>query len=790
MNHDKSTVSSAATFNDSFSRSNRNGSELGSSHLGSFVFASNESVGKTGPKTSGAARARPKTVGGVKRGKNRLRNIKTASGQRRRRVSKYTVVRGKKNARPKTDYKKKRFSKDYIAARPLTVATTTPPVHTGGVLGGSGVLARDRSAFLKLRKADRAINRELSVREKKSGSKVMELLQAEAEKSVRHGNVRRVFFNKLRMHLGNQSLAFKQKYKTVLCLEVLSDEPRNHFEIVERKLILEAAKIVEGIDQNTWTLASWKLMLTVSVAINNIIQEGSNNDMALARQRAVSVLVRTAGADLFKPGKNAENDPDSELYLPKWKGEGPKVSQGNGEGETKEECRVEDSPLLARYIDRAQFVAFQALECLAKRKQFRGALVKARVLEVALLAMGGRNRQLETLRDLRLTEGVPTFEGAPAQIAAKNLVSHFDTKDYNLMSRLQQSRDVRDKCAAADERLAQLLLPSPVKADPKRPSTAPINLGAPFFNPSVITRTPRHGGIKVMKASQLHIVRGEVSGAKALPTWTPLEDLLKRPDIRAKMHRCAEEEFEFSKLVEERRLKKEYVMIRAQEENRKYEEKKQILTRMEMIKYRCSPEGVMEDIMRRNGLLKQPSWMSGSRKKLAKGLNAKPKQKLLRKVFIEESEPSIYSPDSSWCFEFNPPEHPGESPFGRCATDGRAWWENFLIKKQRPSRLELADIPVDVEADIEPLLLVPLEQQVRNYSATHPNPDGLHIPRLQPVSTRSRVRPVTAPAKEGNKSRSKLSESSGKKSKSLPRQANLQRPATTSKVRRKRRQKD
>ena len=235
--------------------------------------------------------------------KVRARNIQTSSGQRRRRVSKYSVVKGTKKRRPKTDYKKKRYNAASPPSRPLTVATTARPVHTGGVLGGSGVLARDRSAFLKLKKSDIAINRNMSLKEKKSGTKMMSFLQDKAEKSVKYGSARRVLFNNIRMRLSDQSLAFKERYKTALCLEVLSDESENHFDIIERKLVLEASKFVEEISEHTWNLASWKLMLTVSVTINNIIQRGANNDMALARQRALSVLARTAGAELFKPGE-------------------------------------------------------------------------------------------------------------------------------------------------------------------------------------------------------------------------------------------------------------------------------------------------------------------------------------------------------------------------------------------------------------------------------------------------------------------------------------------------------
>ena len=75
----------------------------------------------------------------------------------------------------------------------------------------------------------------------------------------------------------------------------------------------------------------------------------------------------------------------------------------------------------------------------------RPSLIRSRVLEVAMLVMGGRKKQLDVLKRLKLTEGVPRFEGTPAQLAAYQLVQNFEAKDYELMSRLQQSRDVNKK---------------------------------------------------------------------------------------------------------------------------------------------------------------------------------------------------------------------------------------------------------------------------------------------------------------------------------------------------------
>ena len=62
-----------------------------------------------------------------------------------------------------------------------------------------------------------------------------------------------------------------------------------------------------------------------------------------------------------------------------------------------------------------------------------------------------------TFETFKLTEGVPRFEGTPAQLAAYQLVQNFEAKDYELMSRLQQSRDVNAKFRAADQLLSTLM---------------------------------------------------------------------------------------------------------------------------------------------------------------------------------------------------------------------------------------------------------------------------------------------------------------------------------------------
>ena len=53
----------------------------------------------------------------------------------------------------------------------------------------------------------------------------------------------------------------------------------------------------------------------------------------------------------------------------------------------------------------------------------------------SIISNGWKKQTIEKLRAIRLSEGVPTFEGTPSQISTKNLVSQFDAKDYNLMSR-------------------------------------------------------------------------------------------------------------------------------------------------------------------------------------------------------------------------------------------------------------------------------------------------------------------------------------------------------------------
>ena len=48
------------------------------------------------------------------------------------------------------------------------------------------------------------------------------------------------------------------------------------------------------------------------------------------------------------------------------------------------------SPLLLRYVMRAQRTAFQSLHFLATLPKNRPSLIRSRVLEVAMLVMGGR----------------------------------------------------------------------------------------------------------------------------------------------------------------------------------------------------------------------------------------------------------------------------------------------------------------------------------------------------------------------------------------------------------------
>ena len=144
-----------------------------------------------------------------------------------------------------------------------------------------------------------------------------------------------------------------------------------------------------------------------------------------------------------------------------------------------------------------------------------------------------------------------------------------------------------------------------------------------------------------------------------MKVWEPLAKLLEKPEIMDRLHTFAEEEFEYCRVVEERRLKKEHATRTSQLDNSKLRERIRLKTHMEKIRYRCSAEGVMEDIRRRNGLLKEDSWWSNkSRKNVAYGLTHKTKKKkrILRK---EESIASVSDGLPDLCFDFAPPQHPG-----------------------------------------------------------------------------------------------------------------------------------
>ena len=604
-------------------------------------------------------------------------------------------------------------------------------------------LARERSKFLKAEKREQKIDNDLAKKEKKRGQAAMEKLDMETRSGIIHGNAKRAFYNKLKNKLSEKNKV--DVYNALLILEVLSDDVDNHFDILQYRLLQYAADFINS--SKTWSLQMWKHIHSVTISMKNLLQastrrgySGGNNGL-IYKQNGLSVLVRAACADLFSPLNQIKyNNNEADTFLPQWKNNNMKNNKHNDGSNIgmKPSRRIgghklaKASPLLSRYILRAQRVAFQSLDILAKLPKNRPALIRSRVLEVAILVMGGRNKQLQKLKKIKLTQGVPRFEGTPSQLAAYQLVQNFEPKDYELMSRLRQSRDISKKFKAADMLLSSLLSrnqqPQHVNSNGKRPSTVPISLGRPFFQPKHVA-CAKDGTIKILQPHQIHIVRGDASGKRAMKAWEPLVKLLQKPIIMDKLHKFAEEEFEFHKCVEERRLKKEHATRVSQLDNSKFAEKIKLKTHLEKIQYRCSPEGVMEDIRRRNGLLKEDSWWSNrSRRKLAQGLTHKTKKKR-RPPPKAESIASVSDGLPDLCFDFDPPDHPGRSPFGHCATNGVAWWENYLIKKPRPSREKLSERPVDVELDTEPLSLRPVEEDLINYQV---EPNSLMIPRLQP----------------------------------------------------------
>ena len=56
--------------------------------------------------------------------------------------------------------------------------------------------------------------------------------------------------------------------------------------------------------------------------------------------------------------------------------------------------------------------------------------------------------------------------------------------------------------------------PQHVNSNGKRPSTVPISLGRPFFQPKHVA-CAKDGTIKILQPHQIHIVRGDASGKRA-----------------------------------------------------------------------------------------------------------------------------------------------------------------------------------------------------------------------------------------------------------------------------------
>lgn len=183
-----------------------------------------------------------------------------------------------------------------------------------------------------------------------------------------------------------------------------------------------------------------------------------------------------------------------------------------------------------------------------------------------------------------------------------------------------------------------------------------------------------------------------------VPVWEAFRDGMLEESMRFNVRKLWREEIEYRGILDDRDRRLASALARSRKQNLRHTKRKVKMNRAARIANLCTPKGRMEEARKRHGL----DWVDprlqwgqvdpGVRRKLLGLSTAEP----------EAPMPIFYKP--------RPEPEPVVEPvpivprdyFGRCAdVGGRAWWENLLVKKKRPTREELAKLPYDISKDVE-----------------------------------------------------------------------------------------
>ena len=389
-----------------------------------------------------------------------------------------------------------------------------------------------------------------------------------------------------------------------------------------------------------------------------------------------------------------------------------------------------------------QLDAVRLLTIWAADDALRPLLAIGRVLEAALLVVGGRQKQLQALdnegKGRPLTMGRPKYTGTELQIAANHLLLSFTQADFEAMESADRRQAIGRYAMEADVKLTKILLPA-TKNNQKHagltqrlPPRSPIvtqKLSSPFSQtqqpcssmaPCSTTNGTRRGThptnvfgrssgppvpISILDMSGAPLAadgdRSKRPHGDHIAVWETFREGMLNAEVRARTRQLWRDEIEFRGILDERDQRLEEAIKHSRKLNLQYNEKKIYKNRLQRVQHLCSPAGRIQEARRMHGLgWKDPreEW---------NGVDPGVRRKLLGMEPVERVEPkhtyfpraTEVAPDPTPIVSITQPDY-----FGRCADDGgRAWWENLVVKKKRPTREELELLPYDISKDVEQL---------------------------------------------------------------------------------------
>ena len=536
--------------------------------------------------------------------------------------------------------------------------------------------------------------------EKCRGMELLDALQNDVRKVSRGRNIdmsrpvlHRIMINLKKIPVGDEVL------NAALMLETLAaTDTTIHHDMVCKSAIQVMARITEKIalayPVKGVQLRNWRILRCFVSTIKELtVPVRRETRPTMIHNGILKVLLKAALFQLLhETGRIVPSAESMVAMIPEW-----------DKGTTKFSAREDGDLEKVKAVTRME--ALKVIENLCSDSRLRPLLARCLVVDALLLITGGRQEQVKEFDGRPLTAGCPKYSVPERRkprwrCMGERALLFFSVPNILYKRRVRTQNNLPAMASFADEKLTDALLRSRDGEQGKLKPSSRVQNSEKTMMMATATATTTTTTMTM-----------PVTGM----TWSILGNLVKTSEER--IRDLEDQEREFREVKFEREKIRANAFKYAKVLNESYEKRIAQKERQKRLDFAFSPAGRMAEIRRMYGLDRRQQDNTKTSKSAFQNFDKKSKKKATSAELGSVVTSNDFDTNSTLLSLDMHDEFVGdELGFGEVATHGRAYWENWLVKKPRPTREELAFREVDVEADREPEHMRPILPDFKHHA--------------------------------------------------------------------------